>query len=316
MSFTSISGIQINNQIIKPSGRGNTLYVGGSGEGNYTTIQSAIDDAFNGDTVFVFNGNYHENLKIYKSLELKGEDKYNTVIDGDGTGVIISANGVCISGFKIINGNGGHCGIRINSNNNIISGNIISDNSDGIDFDDSSTDNNFIMNNVISKNALTGIDLWFSDNCKISGNYISKNGWDGIYISYSNKNRIYSNVISNNGQSGVDLHRSSENSIYKNSIIINNLFGIKLTFCDENSIYKNNFILNIPKNAGFMWSIINPNVTPFNLWDKNYWNNPRILPKAILGWKGEFGCIPCFNFDWNPAKVPNNITTTQGCGIE
>jgi len=38
---------------------GNTLYVGGSGEGNYSSIQDAIDDASDGDTVFVYNGSYY-----------------------------------------------------------------------------------------------------------------------------------------------------------------------------------------------------------------------------------------------------------------
>ena len=39
---------------IKPISDGNTLYVGGSGEGNHTNIQDAIDDANDGDTVFVY----------------------------------------------------------------------------------------------------------------------------------------------------------------------------------------------------------------------------------------------------------------------
>ena len=34
---------------------GNTLYVGGNGSGNYTKIQDAIDNASDGDTVFVFD---------------------------------------------------------------------------------------------------------------------------------------------------------------------------------------------------------------------------------------------------------------------
>ena len=39
-----------------PSSRGNWLYVGGSGPGNYTRIQDAIDNASDGDTVFVYSG--------------------------------------------------------------------------------------------------------------------------------------------------------------------------------------------------------------------------------------------------------------------
>ena len=41
-----------------PISNDNTLYVGGSGEGNYTKIQDAIDDASDGDIVFVYNGTY------------------------------------------------------------------------------------------------------------------------------------------------------------------------------------------------------------------------------------------------------------------
>ncbi len=38
---------------LQPSSRGNWLYVGGSGPGNYTKIQDAIDNASDGDSVFV-----------------------------------------------------------------------------------------------------------------------------------------------------------------------------------------------------------------------------------------------------------------------
>jgi len=68
--------------------QGNILYVGGTGEGNYSSIQDAIDNASDGDTVFVFNGIYYENVWIEdKSINLIGEDTENTIIDegGDST---------------------------------------------------------------------------------------------------------------------------------------------------------------------------------------------------------------------------------------
>jgi len=49
-----------------PISRGNWLYVGGNGPGNYTTVQSAINAANPGDTIYVFSGVYHENLDIGK----------------------------------------------------------------------------------------------------------------------------------------------------------------------------------------------------------------------------------------------------------
>jgi pectin methylesterase-like acyl-CoA thioesterase len=63
---------------------GNTLYVGGSGFGNYTKIQDAIDNASEGDTIFVHNGIYNENITIIKTINLIGEDKNTTIINGSG----------------------------------------------------------------------------------------------------------------------------------------------------------------------------------------------------------------------------------------
>ena len=84
---------------------GNTLYVGGNGPNNYSSIQSAIDDANNRDTVVVYNGTYHENIIINKSLSLLGEEKATTIIDGNGSRNVITiiSEYVYIEGFKICN---------------------------------------------------------------------------------------------------------------------------------------------------------------------------------------------------------------------
>ena len=55
-----------------PLSDGKTLYVGGSGPGNYSTIQAAIDNASDGETIFVFQGTYHENVVIDKIVECLG----------------------------------------------------------------------------------------------------------------------------------------------------------------------------------------------------------------------------------------------------
>ena len=69
--------------------RGKTLYVGGSGGDNYTQIQHAIDNASDGDTVFVYNGTYYENVVVDKSIQLIGEDKNTTIIDGGGNDDVV-----------------------------------------------------------------------------------------------------------------------------------------------------------------------------------------------------------------------------------
>ena len=86
--------------------RGNTLYVGGSGPGNYTRIQDAIDNASSGDTVFVYAGIYQEWINIEKALTLQGQDKETTYLDATNNKdrlVFINASFVTIGGFTLEN---------------------------------------------------------------------------------------------------------------------------------------------------------------------------------------------------------------------
>jgi len=124
----------INIEKFTASFNGNTLYVGGSGPWNYTKIQDAIDDASDGDTVYVYHGTYKENLIVNKSINLIGEDKNTTIIDGNqiSDGLFITSDGVVVNDFKIINCFYGWRGIGIDSSYNNISNNIIENNSYGI----------------------------------------------------------------------------------------------------------------------------------------------------------------------------------------
>ena len=83
----------------------NILYVGGSGEGNFTSINDALMEAKDGCTIFVYKGIYEENLTINKRIRLVGEEKETTVIDGrkEGNVIHVTANGVSIEGFTIRN---------------------------------------------------------------------------------------------------------------------------------------------------------------------------------------------------------------------
>jgi parallel beta-helix repeat protein len=217
MSFTSISGIQLNNQIVKTSGRGDILYVGGSGPGNYTFIQDAINNSFDGDTVFVYNGTYNENVIVNKSINLVGKDKYITIIDGTKyhhTGyenaVFLSSDGCVISNLTLMGGDSGtfDSGIRISSDFNII-------------------ENCRLINSKWGSGIYMG-----GDNNKIFYNNISGNRGYGIwkYSSDVTGNIIKYNMISSNGMDGIRLIRY-------NGIAYNNL------------IYNNNFIKNRRYNA-------------------------------------------------------------------
>jgi parallel beta-helix repeat protein len=100
-----IPAIAQDNEKPLPTSRGNWLYVGGSGPGNYTRIQDAIDNASDGDTVFVYDDSspYFENLIITHSIALLGEHRESTIIYGGNItrAIIIDAENVTISGFSV-----------------------------------------------------------------------------------------------------------------------------------------------------------------------------------------------------------------------
>ena len=134
--------------------RGNTLYVGGTGEGNYTKIQDAIDNASDDDTVFVYDDSspYYESVLIKKPVSLIGEDRDTTVIYGCID--IRKTDGVTVSGFTFKKG---WPAISLwLSSNNIIKGNSITDIQGGVvgGIDAwCSSDNNIIMDNMIVNNV-------------------------------------------------------------------------------------------------------------------------------------------------------------------
>jgi hypothetical protein len=89
-----------------PTSGGDWLYVGGNGPGNYSTIQGAINHSSDGDTVFVFSGLYYERLRVDKRINIIGEDRNSTIIDGSrrtNDVITITSGYVLIKGFMIRN---------------------------------------------------------------------------------------------------------------------------------------------------------------------------------------------------------------------
>lgn len=92
------------------SADGDWFYVGGTGDGNYTFIQDAIDDAYSYDFIYVYSGTYNEKLTIKNDvnhsrdhLTLIGEDRDSTIVqpppNQPGTVIKIFASWVTVTGF-------------------------------------------------------------------------------------------------------------------------------------------------------------------------------------------------------------------------
>ena len=216
------------------SNNGNTLYVGGSGPGNYTKIQDAVNDAVDGDTVFVFDDSspYYESIEIDKTINLIGEDRNTTIIDVGrdmvGSAILTNSNYNNISGFTLIGGRGGT-------------------------YD-------------------TGCTIWSDFNTIRECNLINSLG-SGIHLRGA-YNNIIDNLIAGNGFNGgyygygifAFHHSAVNNTISNNCIIFNGLEGIR--FDDsirDNKVYNNDIIGNIRWNAVDEGS---------NIWDDGFFSFP------------------------------------------
>jgi parallel beta-helix repeat protein len=218
----------------------------GTPEHPYRRIKDGEMYASFGDTVYVFNGFYYENVRVDISISLIGEDKDSTVIDGDGNHyedvVYIAIDSVSISGFTIQNSGrrSDDAGIDIRSSNNTVSENIIRDNLFGIYLHGYS--GNIISGNDITENDKDGISLGASShNTIISGNSIANNGYDGIDIAYSDTSTITGNNITSNSRDGVYLFGSDHNNITGNTMTND---GIYMTNSSDNNTISGDTIIN------------------------------------------------------------------------
>ena len=279
----------------KPMKSGNWLYVGGSGPGNYTTIQSAITASSDGDTVFVYDDSspYCEHIVVNKSIQLIGENRNTTVIEGGNVEgylnwvVALKVNNITIGGFTI---------------------------------------------QFASECATaTGIQLFSLQNCYIINNKITSTIPDGFGIKIRDSKNI---VIMHNTITYISHALDLDGSCYNITISRNNLLdvnvGINSDCCFNSIISYNNLDTRYENWAVTLIDLINcrnfeicynnfltealvfvdsqdSNFSITNKWYGNYWGRPRLLPKYFH--IHVFDLIPWPQFDLFPALKPYDISS-------
>lgn len=251
--------------------RGTTIYADDDGfcGGNtpcYTTIGLALNAANNGDTVYVYNGTYSENVVVEESVHLIGQNKGQTIIDGGGSDDVVhaSAGSVSIREFTIRNSGTTFMqgywdsGIELDySDNSEVKSCIFSENAAGLCLYGSSY--NTIMNCRFWSNTA---GIVFSENYsgphqdnfrnKIFCNTVEYNSLTGIYFehtvaTYHHSSIVQGNHIFYNGM-GISMIMSQENDISCNQIFNNTGYGVSLAMCmgggQYNKFHHNNFTAN------------------------------------------------------------------------
>lgn len=213
------------------------ITVGPSGA-DYFSLQAAVAAAEPGQVIEVGRGTYRENVRIDKSVVIRGGDMKPVVDAGrQGSALIVSADKVTVEGLELINSGGkwGDAGIVLKSKQNVIRG------------------------NTVSKNH-TGIMLQESDENTITGNQVRENHEDGICLVGSSRNKVAGNTSSGNKHAGIWIKahlskgppiRCLENVLEDNTVDGNVVFGIGLyTGADKNQVTKNRVTKN--RDAGLL----------------------------------------------------------------
>jgi parallel beta-helix repeat protein len=225
----------------------------------FDNIQKAVNAVPENGVVNVHSGIYHETIVINKTINLFGEDKYTTIIDGDDSEIIVTikSNSSSIRNFTI----------HHNSSTQKIQ------NQTGV-FVPPNCWGNEISNNIIMNNKDCGILIQDSCRTYIHDNIIQLNG-EGIRI----KNKI-------SGLFEEYIVVTCHNIVYHNKIISNDNYGVYLEATINNEILNNTFMNN---SVGYKPSNFKDDaffkLSKYNTWNGNYWSKPCDR-KYIYGTRG------------------------------
>ncbi len=186
----------------------------------YLTISQALVKAKKGDTVWVYEGIYKENIIVSSGVKLISRTLFKATIDGVGSeNAVILGNASTISGFEIKNA---RIGVY----------------SEGTD--------NIIIKCFIHDNQQSGI-VCVGHLPKIEDNIIIENGGSGIqgWDVRSTISTINHNTIVYNSNHGISIGGKSDIIVENNIIAFNEKLGLKTEPEVKVKLLKNNFYLNV-----------------------------------------------------------------------
>lgn len=303
---------------------------------DYPTIQSAVDAAGQGDLVLIAPGTYREEVAVTtENLVIRGEDRNNTIIDGEGVrsnGILITADGVAVENLSVINpvGNGvfwtGVTGFRGSYLTTIYAGNYgiyAFDSSDGLieySLGTGAPDSGFyvgqcdpcnaIVTNVVSEyngmgysgtNASTEMYL-INSIWRYNGAGLVPNTLDGEKLAPFHDVTIVGNLIHDNSRTDVPFKNATWPS-FGNGII---LAGGNTTLIERNRV------VNHLGNG----IVISPNL------DKKFWfSSGNIVRDNVIGGSGRADLAlagladggNCFEGNTYSTSLPVGLELSQSC---
>ena len=224
--------------------QGNILYVGGSGPGNYSSVQEALDAAADGDTVYVYDDSspYSERVVVTASIHLTGENRTTTIIDGGGMGsvVTIAAPDVVVSNLTVRDSgaNGStRGGILLECTGCIVRNVVLRDNEYGVIC---RGDGHHVAANLAQQN-IGGVYLQDATGCLIVGNVLDGNQLMGIALLQDTADNIIKNNRVMNGSTGQGLLVGGTGNRIEGNVVSDQQYGGLQLLSSGNVVVNNSF---------------------------------------------------------------------------
>ncbi len=181
---------------------------------DHETISAAIEEANDGDTVIVYEGTYRENVVIDKSIEIRGVEGNDVIVDGEGgKGIFLTAKDVHLSGLNITNSS---TGIVVYESSGVNMQNIsIDDVDEGVLIWDSQYGH--ISNLTVFGSASNGIRVVNSTDQYIFNSTVIQHGYHSAYISRSS-NINFDGCDFTRGKRGTYIYHSTYVTLHNNHI--------------------------------------------------------------------------------------------------
>ncbi|WP_292385116.1 PQQ-binding-like beta-propeller repeat protein [Methanoculleus sp. UBA430] len=248
-----------------------TWSVDDSGGANFTSIQAAVDAAFDGDTIVVGDGMYSESVTVTKPLTLRSENgPEKTKIAPTSTyGVTVLADNSTVSGFGISGTSGINCRYYSGCT---LTDNIIAVSKTGIYVQ--GANNILVDGNVINGSTTLSIALMCASICdSVISNNTCRDSAQGLAIqttvqsSAPSNITVTGNVIASNNY-GLFLD-GVENSRFDHNIVTGNTYGIRMQSGPSNTLFANTVVnnsntLDYPSGQANTWSSPDPVTYTYN----------------------------------------------------
>ncbi len=164
---------------------------------DYETIQDALDNSLDGDTIYVYAGTYNETCTVNAQVEIYGNGTGETMVDGDPDGNMSGDRGFYIADDKVL-----------------LQGLSVTGHPDGIYIDNSA---DVTINDCEVYGGNSGIYIYQSPRCWVLNSTVHSTLY-GMWVYESNDVHLYENYITNVSNSGVRPYFSNDLLMAYNNI--------------------------------------------------------------------------------------------------